>query len=171
MKQIYLFGPLQPGEAFFEAEQQIRNRLVQENREDVSILNPKTYRPLLYCEAEVWYLYERNAVQELAASDGVGLIRGWQHDPRCILKLSIAGRLKIPAVYIQPPAAPEDIAAFDEKPVYSDVPRYYEQRVAALERDGVEYPENIAVLETAHRYLDPEGFEYIEREWRKQYEM
>ncbi|MDR2663666.1 MAG: hypothetical protein LBC31_11780 [Treponema sp.] len=160
MKQIFLLGPLYPGEAFFEAERQIKNRLIQENREDISILNPKTYRPLLYCETDV-RRYERNAVQELAASDGIGLIQGWQRDPRCIFISALAGRLKIPAVYIQPPVAPEDIDGFYEQQFYSDIPRYYEQRITALERKGVENSENIALLETVHRYLDPEGFEYI----------
>jgi hypothetical protein len=50
-------------------------------------------------------------------------------------------------------------------PFYSDIPRYFEKRLAATEAEPNEEElnwEEIALVETCNRFLDPYGFEYIE---------
>jgi hypothetical protein len=81
------------------------------------------------------------------------------------MELALAGELKIPVVYIEPPVDASTLALLFKKPVRSDIPRYFESRIAAMEAKGFDEAciEDRALAETANRYLDPHGFEYIDR--------
>ena len=69
-------------------------------------------------------------------------------------------------VFIEAPVDEWDMAEFSNHnhPIHSDILRYYEKRFFKAENNNAERAGDIALLETVNRYLDPHGFEYIDKE-------
>ena len=165
MKQIYLCGPITGRPAyehhFFRVEKEIYDKAKAQGL-PISILNPARF-PV---KKEAWESCLRYSIRELLTCDGVALLQGWQHSRGCSMELSLAGQLKIPVVYLEPPVNVSVISLFRELPVYSDIPRYFEKRLVQMEAEGRDENamEDRAFLETCNRFLDPHGFEYIDRD-------
>ncbi|MDR2144608.1 MAG: DUF4406 domain-containing protein [Treponema sp.] len=161
MKKIYLCGPItgRPDyeRHFLTAEETLLYRINAEGLR-IKTLNPSRF-PL---KTAPWETCMRYAVRAMLTCDGIALLRGWENSRGCRMELSLAGQLKIPVVYLEPPAdTPAILALFD---LYSDVHRYFGNRIERLETEGrdAEDCKKIAFLETCNRFLDPHGFEYIE---------
>jgi hypothetical protein len=163
MKRIFLCGPIsgRPNyeEHFLKAEEAILNRIKLEGLQ-IKTVNPSQF-PL---KGKPWEICMRYSIKAMLSCDGIALLQGWEESKRCLLELSLAGRLKIPVVYLEPPVSAQDIPNFFNHPIYSDIPRYFEKCIAGAEslgRDDLEW-EDIATIETCNRFLDPYGFNYIE---------
>jgi hypothetical protein len=165
MKRIFLCGPISGRadyeEHFLKAEETLLNKIKLEGLQ-IKTVNPSQF-PL---KKEPWEICLRYTIKAMLSCDGIALLQGWEQSQGCLTELSLAGWLKIPVVYLEQPVSSQDILAFYNKPLHSDVPRYFESRITALEaegRDELEW-EDIALIETCNRFLDPYGFEYISRE-------
>jgi hypothetical protein len=107
----------------------------------------------------------RYCLKIMLSCDGIALLQGWEQSRGSRLELMTAGELKIPVVYLEPPVDASTLALLFEAPVHSDIPRYYERSFARLRQSGMDdrLLEDLALRETCTRYLDPHGFEYIDR--------
>jgi hypothetical protein len=164
LKKIYLCGPItgRPDyeEHFLKVEKTLLDKINLEGL-PIKTINPSQF-PL---KKEPWEICLRYCIRAMLTCDGIALLQGWEHSIGCLLELYLAGRLKIPAVYLEPPVDFSIINLFLDAPVCSDVPRYFENRLTALEAEGRDELnwEDTALIETCNRFLDPHGFEYIER--------
>jgi len=167
MKAIYICGPItgRPEEEYRSHFEKVKATLAK-NAEaeglDIKFVNPTD----LADKGTFWEAALKLCIRSLVACDGIAVLQGWEHSKGCLLELEIAGRLKIPVVYIEPPVDEDGIAEFSNHPIYSDVVRYYRKRYFQAEANQTTavHPGDIATLETVNRYLDPHGFEYIDKE-------
>jgi hypothetical protein len=163
MKKIYLCGPITGDpdyeQHFLKAEEAILNKINSEGLQ-IKTINPSQF-PL---KKEPWEICLRYSIRTMLSCDGVALLQGWENSRGCRMELSLAGQLKIPVVYLEPPVEPSLIRLFLETPFYSDIPLYFENRIVRLEAEGRDERrwEDFALVETCNRFLDPYGFEYIE---------
>jgi hypothetical protein len=163
MKDIYVCGPV-TGRPWIEAAEHFdanERRIIAtafENKIKIAVSNPTSF-----CQPDLeWHRAIRRCTKELLDCHGIALLQGWQFSRGAKLELSLAQNLKIPVVYIEPPAAPGDLTKiFIAAP---ETLRYYNARLAQFQKEGVEesLAEERAAVELANRYLDPYGFEYID---------
>ena len=163
IKEIYVCGPV-TGRPWIEVAEHFdanERRIIVaafENKIKIAARNPTSF-----CQPDLeWHRAIRRCVRELLDCNGIALLQGWQFSRGAKLELSLAQSLKIPVVYIEPPAGPEDLAeVFIAAP---ETIRYYNARQSQLRQEGVEesLAEERAAAEMANRYLDPYGFEYID---------
>jgi hypothetical protein len=101
----------------------------------------------------------RLCVAQLVSCDGIALLQGWENSRGARLELELADTLRIPVVYVEPPFCAEDLARLPD-----ELDRYNLTRYALCLKDGFseEFSEDRALAETANRYLDPHGFEYLD---------
>jgi nucleoside 2-deoxyribosyltransferase len=164
MKKIYLCGPItgRPDyeQHFLNVEETILNKTHGMGLQ-IKTVNPSQFT----LKKEPWEICLRYCIKAMLSCDGIALLQGWENSQGCKLELSIAGQLKIPVVHLEPPVDSSIVRSFLEMPIYSDVPRYFQNRFAQLEAEGRDEMtwEDIALVETCNRFLDPYGFEYIER--------
>jgi hypothetical protein len=164
MKTIYLSGPISRRSEkeyplhFYKAADDIYRRAALENLE-INIFNPVHYCKETVRDGAPWHEYMRRCVSLLAGCDGIALLQGWENSRGARLELNLADALKIPVVYIEPPF---DIDGPDRFP--GEVVRYFEARYARCIQKGYNehFSEDLALHETANRYLDPHGFEYLD---------
>ncbi|MCL1812252.1 MAG: DUF4406 domain-containing protein [Treponema sp.] len=166
MKRIYLCGPISGREdvyeeLFYKVQKEIAWKAKKEGVE-IEIVSPSTFP----CKDLSWEAALKYCIKKLVDCDGIAVLQGWEHSRGCLLELEIAGRLKIPVVHIEPPVDECGLAEFSNHPIYSDVLRYYKKCYFKAEEnlDVYDRAGDIALLETVHRYLDPHGFEYIDKE-------
>jgi len=164
MKRIYVCGPVSGREEkewkdhFNKAQMSISSRAKQEGI-PLEFANPADFN----LKGLPWHYELKYCIKQLMECDGVAVLQGWEKSKGALLELELAGRLKIPVVYIEPPVDEHSVAEFSNKPVHSDIIRYYKERYFKAEEDLSlsERGGDIALWETANRYLDPHGFEYI----------
>jgi hypothetical protein len=169
MKTIYLAGPIsgRPYDEYQAHFSRIRTELLRRaslNEVEIEVINPVTEcEPVLGRDAP-WHQYMRAAMSLLLASDGIALLQGWKHSKGTLLELEIAARVKIPIVCLEPPQDYENIIdVFGSNPL-SDIRTYFNQSLKALELINTDFAWERAVVETCNRYLDPKGFEFIDKE-------
>jgi hypothetical protein len=106
-----------------------------------------------------WHKYMRRCIPRLARCDGIALLRGWEASRGALLELDLADRLNIPVVYIEPPLDIDGLSRFPD-----ELNRYFQNRYIQCIQGGYseEFAEECALYETANRYLDPYGFEYLD---------
>ena len=163
IREIYVCGPV-TGKPWIEAAEHFdanERRIIVaafENKMKFAVRNPTSF-----CQPDLdWPTAMRRCVKGLLDCDGIALLQGWQRSRGAKLELSLAQNLKIPVVYIEPPAARDDLTeAFIAAP---ETLRYYNARLARFRQEGAEesLAEERAAAELANRYLDPYGFEYID---------
>jgi hypothetical protein len=164
MKTIYLSGPVSGRSEreyslhFYKVADEIYRRAGIEG------LAIETFNPVPHCRVYVepgapWHECMRICVSQLARCDGIALLQGWESSRGARLELELADTLKIPVVYIEPPFGAEDLARLP-----GELDRYHLVRCARCLEDGFseEFAEDRALAETANRYLDPHGFEYLD---------
>jgi hypothetical protein len=164
MKRIYLCGPISGcpdyEERFLKTEETLLNKIKLEGLQ-IKTVNPSQFPS----KKEPWEIRVRYSIKAMLSCDGIALLQGWEESRGCVMKLSLAGRLKIPVVYLEPPVSADYIAKFFNyrfsDPFYSDIPRYFEKCLATETEQKLNW-EEIALVETCNRFLDPYGFEYIE---------
>ncbi|MDR2186373.1 MAG: DUF4406 domain-containing protein [Treponema sp.] len=163
MKQIYLCGPVTGDPGYREHFSRVEESIAARANRSLLIVNPA----LLPLENTRWETCMRYCLKAMLDCGGIALLRGWQHSRGARMELTLAGQLKIPVVYLEPPVDESALALLFGTPVCSDVPRYLERRIAALEANGCDEAliRDRALYETETRYLDPHGFEYIDREY------
>jgi hypothetical protein len=173
MKKIYLCGPISGREEkeykehFEKVCFEISKRAEKENIEFV-LVSPPTFP----CKEMSWEDALKYCVKQMVDCDGIAVLQGWKRSKGCRLELELAGRLKIPVVYIEPPVGIDTLTEFLDFPICSDVLRYYKKRFfeTSLTMGPLEVCENagdLALLETENRFLNPHGFEYISKEEEK----
>jgi hypothetical protein len=171
MKYIYLAGPVS-GRPYGEYVQHF-DHVADEIRRRTMDLDITPFNPVRYCSTRVekgapWHDFMRVCISHLIECDGVGLLQGWERSRGARLELELAGKLKIPVVYIEPPVDSLHIFTIQgqNNSNSSDILSYHEKCVERFEREGSDndLANSRAIIETANRYLDPHGFEYIERE-------
>ena len=167
MKRIYVCGPIsgRPEQEYKDHFDKVQNEICQRAEQEgikFDFANPATFP----CQGMSWEDALKYCIKKLVDCDGIAVLQRWEHSRGCLLELEIAGRLKIPIVHIAPPLDEWKLAEFSNQPVHSDIIRYYEKRYFQAEAalDASERAGDIALLETANRYLDPHGFEYIDKE-------
>jgi len=167
MKTIYLCGPVsgRPEQEYKDHFEKVQVSLVQTAAAEgvpLGTISPTS----LATKDSPWEAALKTCIRHMVDCDGIAVLQGWERSKGCLLELEIAGRLKIPVVYIEPPVDECGISDFSNHPIFSDVLRYYKKRYFQAEADHPisEHPGDIALLETVNRYLDPHGFEYIDRE-------
>ena len=162
MKNIYLCGPVsgRPRQEAVEHFDTVEKRISAVNDLELEII---TLNPMRFCPAVFnWYQSMRVCVGELASCSGIALLQGWQRSRGAAIEIKLAQDLHIPVVYIEPPV---DFIGINE--LFIAAPeslRYYNARLAQFHTEGIEEPqaEDRALAELVNRYLDPQGFEYIE---------
>jgi hypothetical protein len=165
VKKIYLCGPItgRPDyeQHFLKAEEAILRRAKHAGLR-IRAVNPSRFQ----LKEAPWEICLRYSIMAMLSCDGIALLQGWENSQGCRLELSLAGQLAIPVVYLEPPVDTSIISLLFQLQVYSDIPRYFEKRLVRLEAEGRdEVPwEALALVETGNRFLDPHGFEYIERD-------
>jgi hypothetical protein len=167
MKQIYLAGPVsgRPREEyavhFARVESLVERRAFDED------LDVRARNPIRRCDIEIedgspWHIYMRACIGNLVQCDGIGLLQGWEKSRGAILELNTAIDLKIPIVYIEPPLDGLGFYVFFGHEPRHEIYHYYLQCMDRLEAINPDAAKDRALAETANRYLDPYGFEYIE---------
>jgi hypothetical protein len=165
MKTVYLSGPVsgrpekEYSEHFYRAGGEIRRRAAADRPGMIAAFNPVPYRKAKTEPGAPWHECMRYCVSRLAQCDGIALLQGWENSRGARLELDLADKLKIPVVYIEPPVNVEGFSRFP-----AELNRYfqarYEQRIGQGYKE--EFSEECALYETANRYLDPHGFEYLD---------
>jgi hypothetical protein len=174
MKLIYLAGPVSGRSEkectlhFYKAADEIHRRIQLEGLDR----EVDTFNPIPYCKVQVgpdapWHQYMRHCVSNLAICDGIGLLQGWEDSEGARLELELAGRLKIPVVYIEAPVGTlSDLIRISahSRPAYVELAQYLNDRLEKWYKDSynAEDAEERALVETINRYLDPYGFEYLD---------
>jgi hypothetical protein len=168
-KRIYLCGPAsgRPGEEcayqFDAAAAEIRRRAEKEG------LGTSAFDPVRYCKARIergapWHIFMRACLPRLIECGGIGLLQGWEKSRGARLEHFVAGELKIPVVYLEPPVDAFALSLLHSGGRSGELARYFQSRYAQCVRKGYseEFSEECAAYETANRYLDPHGFEYLD---------
>jgi len=163
MNRIYLCGqvtgrPVQEAADHFEKNKKRICAGALGANLSLRVLNPKE---IIAFDAE-WHKAMKISIRELTKCNGIALLQGWKFSKGAKLELLLAKYLRIPVVYIEPPAGPMDLTE-----VFICAPetlRYFNARLKQFYDEGVEesLAEERAAAELANRYLDPYGFEYIE---------
>jgi hypothetical protein len=165
MKQIYLSGPVtgRPEEECARHFSGIAGE-IRWRAGTAAVEATVPFDPVSYCRAKVspgapWHEYMRRCIPRLAGSDGIALLQGWEKSRGARLELDLADKLKIPLVYIEPPVDIDGLSRFP-----AELNQYFQARyVRCLQRGYTEeFSEECALYETANRYLDPHGFEYLD---------
>ena len=165
MKQIYLSGPVtgRPEEEYVRHFSGIADE-IRRRAGAAAVEAVVPFDPVSYCRAKAgptapWHEYMRRCIPRLAGSDGIALLRGWEKSCGALLELDLADKLKIPLVYIEPPVDIDGLFCFP-----AELNRYFQARYARCIGMGYseEFSGECAVYETANRYLDPHGFEYLD---------
>jgi len=173
MKTIYVCGPVsgRPEQEYKDHFEKVQVALVQTAAAEGIALG--TISPTSLATKDTpWEAALKICIRHLVDCDGIAVLQGWEHSKGCLFELEIAGRLRIPVVYIEPPVDECGVAEFTNHPLYSDIIRYYKKRYFQVEEEittpdqlvGMRNPGDIALVETVNRYLDPHGFEYIDKE-------
>lgn len=164
MKHIYLCGPVtgrkrQEAVNHFNTVQQRINSAA--NKDAVSVF---TSNPMRFCVPSLdWLQAMRICVCELAKCGGIALLKGWQKSKGAAIELKLARDLHIPVVFVETPVDYLDLSElFTAAP---ETLRYYNARLMAWHKEGLTetLAEERALAELSNRYLDPQGFEYIEK--------
>jgi hypothetical protein len=173
VKYVYLCGPVtgRPKEEAFnqfcKAEQKIA-RMAKDGKLQIYVSNP-----MRFCTPDLdWPHAMRLCIGALCRSEGVALLKGWQRSRGANLELSLAAKLRIPLVFIEP--ADDEHGGLQQ--IFAAAPEaglYYN---ALLEQWLTESPDmdyglaaDRAAAELFNRYLDPHGFEYISVEEEKEH--
>jgi hypothetical protein len=168
MKYIYLSGPIsgrsreEYAAHFTKVGWEIESRALDED------LGVRAFNPVSYCDIKVedgspWHIYMRTCIGKLVECDGIGLLQGWEKSRGAITELNLAIDLHIPIVYIEPPLTALGLYMFFGHEPGHEIYDYYLRRLYDLETINPDTAEDRALVETANRYLDPHGFEYIEK--------
>jgi hypothetical protein len=166
MKRIYLADPVsgRPREERAAHFAGIEKEIVRKAAPGLSVT---TFNPVRFCNASIepnapWHICLRACIGKLAECDGIGLLQGWEKSRGALLELNTAINLKIPVVDLEPPLGALDMYMFFGREPAREIYYYYLQHLDSLEAINPDTAEDRALIETANRYLDPYGFEYIE---------
>jgi hypothetical protein len=188
MHYIYLAGPVsgRPEQEYLSHF----DRVADEIRRKTKGMDIAPFNPVRFCrdgrqipQDAPWHLFLRACIPHLADSDGIGLLQGWEKSRGARMELFVAQELKIPVVYFEPPVDDFSLALFHSNGHIDELYRYFHQRVISnlRQQEGIAHMEinpqgafghghdphldiatDRAVFETANRYLDPHGFEYLD---------
>jgi hypothetical protein len=164
MKTIYLSGPISGRDEkeytlhFYKVADEIFRRIGLEGL-GIDTFNPVPCGKECVGSGAAWHEYMRYSISRLARCDGIALLRGWEASRGARLELDLADKLKIPVVYLEPPVNVEGFSRFP-----AELNRYFQARCEQCIARGYneEFSEECALYETANRYLDPHGFEYLD---------
>jgi hypothetical protein len=164
VKSVYLCGPIsgrteKEYKEHFDRVQRSLDFSARQEGDELAFQNPASFG----YEESRWEDAMKFCVKTLADCAGVAVLQGWKKSKGCLLELELAGALKIPVVYIEPPADEIDLDDLARRPLCSDILRYYKERYFKAEKETSLSGRagDVALLETVNRYLDPHGFEYI----------
>ena len=167
MKRIYLSGPItgRPVDEFrlhfATADATIRG-LAAANGLEVNTYNPALIS-LDNQNAPEWHDYMRACVRELSECDGIALLSGWGGSRESLVEIRLANDLHIPIVFFEPPINELDVVCMEG--INPEIYRYWVKLVTRWARstpdDDIATDRSLA--EISNRYLDPHGFEYIEK--------
>jgi hypothetical protein len=168
MSFIYLAGPVsgRPEQEYIPHF----DRVADEIRRNAGGLNIVPFNPARWCRDSgpaakdaPWHLFMRACLPRLADSDGIGLLQGWEKSRGARLEYFISQELKIPVVYLEPPIDDFGLALLHSSGLADELFRYFRRRVIDNSREqDLDTAIDRAVAETANRYLDPYGFEYLD---------
>jgi hypothetical protein len=103
----------------------------------------------------------KTCLRELVYCNGIALLRGWEGSRGANIEAWLACELHIPIVYIEPPLSDLELTSIAGSLPDCDLLRYCARRENAYTPADTIDPR--AIFETTNRYLDPHGFEYIDR--------
>lgn len=167
MKKIYLSGPI-TGRAeeeyrlhFATVEASIRGRAIA-NGLDFTFFNPTSLR-LDHLHQPRWADYMKARVAELVTCDGIAVLAGWDSSRESRVELMIADALGIPVIHLEAPVNELDIVCLES--ANAEIFRYWSKLCASWEATEVsdEVANERTLVELTNRFLDPKGFDYIER--------
>lgn len=164
MKKIYLSGPITGRQKdeyrlhFATVESNIRGRACA-NGLEFSFFNPTSLR-LDHLEAPKWSDYMKSCIAELITCDGVAVLAGWQCSRGSRIELMVADALGIPIVHMEAPVNELDIVAAN-----AEIYRYWTKLCSkwAVIEVSDEVANDRSLVEITNRFLDPHGFEYIDK--------
>jgi hypothetical protein len=165
MKKIYLSGPItgRPVDEyrmhFATVDASIRGKATS-HAVEITTFNPTSLK-LEGCKVPEWHDYMRACVAELVRCDGIAILDGWVKSRGARFEVSIADVLHIPIVYIETPVNELDLICLES--INPEIYRYWVTLVGKWESHSVNETQatDRALIETANRFLDPYGFEYI----------
>jgi hypothetical protein len=175
MKQIYLAGPVSGrpiGEYtnHFDRTAETISERAPKDCPYIGVFNPVRYCAGLREKDAPWHLFMRACLPRLAECDDIGLLQGWEKSRGARLEYFVAGELKIPVVYLEPPVDAFALSLMRSNGHFDELTRYFQTRYSRCIQRGYngEFSEECAVYETANRYLDPYGFEYLDDPFREE---
>ena len=161
MEQIYLCGPVsgRPKEEAFKHFERIENKIIKSTQgTDLKFF---IHNPMKFVPADInsWTEEMKICVAALTVCDGIALLKGWQKSKGANIELKLAQELQIPVVYV------EDFERqADFYPLYNSAPElfsFYDRKFDKEGSDEGDFDKQTA-REFESRYLDPNGFEFIE---------